>query len=88
MFPPAWHRPIPAFSGVQFNYAKASAGFAFWKDALISCTSAHKMDDLEPISILNQRSRPIIPGNDVAVAFDRDPIGFHAELLDKLPKGW
>ena len=47
---------------------------------------AHKMDDFEPISILKPRGGPIISGNDAAIAFDGDPISFHAELLDKLPE--
>jgi len=44
------------------------------------------MDDFEPISILKPRGGPIISGNDAAIAFDGDPISFHAELLDKLPE--
>jgi len=41
------------------------------------------MNDLEPVAFGELGLGPSIAGHDLAIQFDGDPIGFHAELPDQ-----
>jgi hypothetical protein len=46
-------------------------------------TSTHEMDDLETIALVEDRLRPTVAGNDIAIQFDGDPVELHAEGFDE-----
>ncbi len=47
-------------------------------------TAADEVDDFEAVAFVQLSFRPAIARDDVAVEFDSDAIGFHAELLDEV----
>ena len=50
-------------------------------------TAADEMDDLEAVRIGELGLGPAIAGDDAAVEFDGDAIGFHAEFFDESREG-
>src|SRR5580692_844510 len=47
--------------------------------ALRSPAATHKVDDLEPVSTLNSRRRPLGPAHDLSVTLHRDAILLHLQ---------
>jgi hypothetical protein len=41
------------------------------------------MDDLQPVSIVQASLWPLLTRNDLAVQFNRNVVGLHAELFDE-----
>ena len=51
-------------------------------------SSADEVYDLQPVTFMQRSSEPLIAGHDLAVEFDRDTVGLHAELLDQGSKSF
>jgi len=43
--------------------------------------AADELDDFQLVAIAKASLGPLLAGHDAAVQFDRNPVGFHAQLL-------
>jgi hypothetical protein len=49
--------------------------------------AADELDDFQLVAIAKASLGPLLAGHDAAVQFDRNPIGFHAQLLKQSREG-